>query len=81
MKCPSCQIDLRDDAKNCKKCGLDLQAAPMWKPSWKWHVRVLGIIYVVLVLAYFVISHFLKKLPPPYRLRDVPKDVTPWIKP
>jgi antibiotic biosynthesis monooxygenase (ABM) superfamily enzyme len=80
MKCPVCQIDVKDDAKTCKKCGVDLNQAPMWRPTWKWHLSVLAVIYVALIIAYFAISHFLKKLPPPYRLRDIPKEITPWIK-
>jgi hypothetical protein len=52
---------------------------PLWVPTWKWHVRTLGIIYVCLTVAYFLISMFLSRVPPPYKLREIPKDLTPWL--
>ena len=81
MKCPSCQAELKDEAKFCKKCGFDFETEPLWQPTWKWHLRVLGIICVVLIVAYFAITKFLSRLPPPYQLREIPKEITPWIKP
>jgi len=80
MKCVICQTENKDGSKSCRKCGTDLQLEPMWRPTWKWHLKVLAAIYVVLISVYFVISAFLKKVPPPYRMRDVPMDVTPWLK-
>jgi len=80
MKCIVCQTDNKDGAKVCRKCGVDMQLAPLWRPSWKWHLKVLGTIYVVLIAAYFGISQFLSRIPPPYRMREVPKDITPWLK-
>lgn len=79
MKCPACQLDNKENAKTCRKCGADMNAEPLWKPTWKWHAKVLGVIYAVLVVAYFGISTFLSKIPQPYRMREVPKDVTPWL--
>lgn len=55
-------------------------AEPMWSPTWKWHARTLGIIYVCLVIVYFSISTFLSRVPPPYKLREIPKELTPWLK-
>lgn len=80
MKCIVCQTDNKDGAKNCRKCGVDLLIEPLWQPSWKWHARVLGVTYVVLTGAYFAISYFLSRLPAPYALRDVPAEITPWLK-
>ena len=80
MICTVCQTDNKDVAKSCRKCGADLQIAPLWKPSWRWHGRVLAAIYVLLTIAYFAISTFLSKVPEPYRMRKIPKEVTPWIK-
>jgi hypothetical protein len=80
MKCSFCQTENKDGTKYCRKCGVDLVTDPLWKPTWIWHVKVLGVIYVVLIVAYFAISQFLKRVPEPYRMRDVPKDITPWLK-
>jgi hypothetical protein len=52
---------------------------PMWNPSWKWHAKTLGIIYVCLVVVYFAVSYLLSRVPPPYKLREVPKELTPWL--
>ena len=80
MICVVCQTDNKDTSKTCRKCGSDLQIAPLWKPTWQWHGRVLATIYVILAVAYFAISAFLSKIPEPYRMRKIPKEVTPWIK-
>jgi len=80
MKCIVCQTENKDTAKNCRKCGVNLQMEPLWRPTWRWHLKVLGIIYAVLIVAYFAISQFLSRIPPPYRMREIPKDVTPWLK-
>ncbi len=80
MKCVVCQTDNKEGARVCRKCGVDLQMAPLWAPTWKWHLRVLAVIYVTLIVAYFGISEFLMRIPEPYRLRVVSKDVTPWLK-
>jgi hypothetical protein len=80
MKCIVCQTDNKDTSKVCRKCGTDLAIEPLWRPTWKWHLRVLAIIYVVLIAAYFAISTFLSRIPQPYRMRQVPKELTPWQK-
>ena len=81
MKCIACQTENKEGVNSCKKCGANLQAEPLWKPTWQWHLKVLGIIYVVLIVAYFSISHFLGKVvSEPYRMRHVPIEVTPWLK-
>ena len=79
MICVVCQTDNKDTNKTCRKCGVDLSTPPLWRPTWKWHARVLAGIYVVLTVAYFAISTFLSRLPPPYRLRQIPKEITPWM--
>ncbi|MBI3291217.1 MAG: hypothetical protein HYZ73_00150 [Elusimicrobia bacterium] len=43
-------------------------------PSWRWHLKALGTIYVVLVITFFV----LKRLLAPY-VRSLPPEVTPWL--
>jgi antibiotic biosynthesis monooxygenase (ABM) superfamily enzyme len=75
MKCPKCQSENKDGVKTCKKCGTDLSQPPLWKPTWQWHLRVLGVIYVVLIVVFFALNSLLK----PY-LRQIPKDITPWLK-
>lgn len=79
MKCLVCQTDNKENSKNCRKCGTDLAIEPLWRPTWKWHGRTLAIIYVSLIIAYFAISQFLSRIPPPYRVREVPKEITPWL--
>lgn len=54
--------------------------APLWRPTWAWHAKTLAVIYLVLTIAYFAIDRFLSHLPEPYRLRDVPPEMTPWLK-
>ncbi len=78
--CPNCKTENKIKARNCKKCGWDLSMPAVWIPTWKWHLKVLGIIYTVLVVGYFVANALLKQLPPPYNLRNIPKEVTPWLK-
>ena len=75
MKCPSCSSENKDAATQCKKCGMLLNVQPMWSPDWHWHAKVLGTIYVGLIIAYFFLTWALK----PY-LRDIPPEVTPWLK-
>jgi hypothetical protein len=79
MICVACQTDNKETNKTCRKCGVDLQTAPLWKPSWAWHAKVLAGIYLVLIGVYFALSHFLGSLPQPYRLREIPKEITPWM--
>lgn len=53
---------------------------PSWRPTWKWHAKVLAAIYVFLAVFYVVVDRWLSRLPEPYRLRDVPQEMTPWLK-
>ena len=80
MICSVCGNDNKEGIKLCKKCGVDVNIEPLWRPNWKWHASVLGAIYVVLTIAYFAISKFLTDIPEPYRMREVPAEVTPWLK-
>jgi hypothetical protein len=78
MKCPKCNVDNKDTSKVCKKCGAEMKLAqdvPLWRPSWKWHGKTLMTIYAVLLVVFFLLNHFLK----PY-MRQIPKDITPWLK-
>lgn len=75
MKCPKCQIENKEGAKACRKCGTDLAQKPLWKPSWKWHGRTLVIIYAALIVIFLALNVVLK----PY-MRQIPKDITPWLK-
>ncbi len=74
----------KEPAKDNRKPAAPVAAAvplePSWRPTMQWHLRVLGGIYVVLIIVYFAVSAFLKKVPPPYRLREIPKEITPWMK-
>ncbi len=74
MKCPQCQVENKDLAKSCRKCGMNLQLPPLWQPTWAWHAKTLGIIYAVLIVLFFTAKSVLK----PY-VRHLPAEVTPWM--
>ena len=80
MKCPSCGQENKETAKNCKKCGLDFALPPPWMPDWKWHLKTLAGIYLGLILLFFIIKYLLRQLPPPYNIREIPPEITPWLK-
>jgi len=81
MKCPSCGQENKEGTKICKKCDRDLTLPPAWFPGWKWHVKTLSIIYLVLIAFFFTAKHYLAKLPPPYNIRTIPSEMTPWLYP
>ncbi|MFH1379006.1 MAG: zinc-ribbon domain-containing protein [bacterium] len=81
MICWQCAKENKDTAKICKKCGIDLRLPVIWKPSWKWHAKTLLIIYITLILTYIVGIGLIKKLKPPYNQREIPQEMTPWLKP
>ena len=76
MKCPKCTTENKDQAKVCRKCGLNLQLPPLWQPTWRWHLRTLGIIYALVIVFFFIVKGLLK----PY-VRKLPPEVTPWLHP
>lgn len=80
MKCTNCGQENKDASKECRKCGRDLAVSPAWFPDARWHLRTLGIIYGVLIAFYFSVSALLAKLPRPYHLREIPIEMTPWLK-
>ena len=67
--------------KSKKAAAQEAMISPPWFPDAKWHVRTLGIIYGILIVAYFAISHGLSMLPKPYHLRRIPMEMTPWLNP
>ncbi|MBL0349992.1 MAG: hypothetical protein IPP68_06430 [Elusimicrobia bacterium] len=57
------------------------ETAPvLWRPTWAWHLKTLAVIYLLLTIVFFAVDHFLSRLPEPYRLRDIPPEMTPWLK-
>jgi hypothetical protein len=76
MKCYRCGIENKPDAKICRKCAAELVVKPVWMPTWKWHLKVLGIIYILLIVTFFLLNWLLK----PY-MRKLPHNITPWLKP
>lgn len=74
MKCPHCSTDNKDAVKACRKCGAAL-AGEAWRPTWKWHLKTLSIIYAALIAVFFLMNFALK----PY-MRTIPSDLTPWLK-
>ncbi len=43
-------------------------------------MKTLSWIYIILVTLFFVSNHYLHKLKPPYHLREVPVETTPWLR-
>ncbi len=80
MKCTNCGQDNKDTAKVCRKCGRDLAVPPAWFPDAKWHLKTLGTIYAALICFYIVVSAALKTLPKPYHIRQIPIEMTPWLR-
>lgn len=74
MKCPACQVENKDQAKNCRKCGMNLQLPPLWVPTWAWHRKTLLILFVGVLIAFFAARVLLK----PY-VRSLPPEITPWM--
>jgi hypothetical protein len=60
MRCPKCGYDNKEDAKSCVKCKADLRPILIEEPTWKWHLKVLAIIYAILGIAYILLRIFLK---------------------
>jgi hypothetical protein len=81
MKCPHCGFENKKITKYCVKCKKDMTAPPEWFCDTRWHIKTLSIIYIVLIIGYFIISHILHKLPPPYDQRIIPPEMTPWLYP
>ena len=75
MRCTKCNSENKDEAKICKKCGTSLIVRQVWKPTWKWHLKVLGIIYVAIIALFFLINYLLRDY-----MRKLPTDITPWLK-
>ena len=67
--------------KSKKAAAQEALISPPWFPDAKWHLRTLGVIYAVLIVAYFGISRALSSLPKPYKLRRIPMEMTPWLNP
>ena len=74
MKCLKCQTENRDNQKTCKKCGSDMHQIEIWQPTWKWHFRVLAVIYGGLIVLFILLNIILK----PY-MRKIPVQITPWL--
>lgn len=81
MKCLNCGQENKVSTRLCKKCGRDMTLPPVWFPDWKWHLRTLAWIYLSLIVAFFTLNFLLHKLPPPYHMRNIPPEMTPWIYP
>jgi len=80
MKCPTCSVENREGATYCKKCGANLNLPAPWTPTWRWHLKTLLTIYAVLILFYLTVNAVLARLPEPYRPRQIPQELTPWLK-
>jgi len=82
IKCPKCGTKNPDKSPFCRRCKtrfdspkVPLKQEIIWQPDWKWHLKTLAIIYAVVVALYLGMNSILK----PY-IRNMPEDVTPWLK-
>jgi hypothetical protein len=70
-------------SKPAPKAAMPVSTPPpsaAWRPDLRWHLKVLGGIYLVLIVVYVLVTAVLSRAKPPYGLRDIPKEVTPWLK-
>lgn len=81
MKCLNCGQENKETAKACKKCSWDLTLPPSWFPDWKWHAKALAGIWAALILLFFAAKFALRRLPPPWNIREIPPETTPWLHP
>lgn len=81
MKCLNCGQENKEKAQSCKRCGRDLSLPPAWFPDWRWHLRTLSLIYCALIVLFFAVKTLLRRLPPPYHIRQIPPEMTPWLHP
>lgn len=79
MKCPECNVENAKGVTQCQKCDAHLYEIPSWFPNWKWHLKVLGAIYAVLIISFAVLKFTLPMLKPPYHIRQIPAETTPWL--
>jgi hypothetical protein len=56
------------------------QAPAAWEPDLRWHLKALAGIVLSLTVLYAAMNAFLSRLPAPYGLRDIPPELTPWLK-
>jgi hypothetical protein len=80
VKCLTCGQENKDIAKVCRKCSRELSTPPAWFPDLRWHLKTLGTIYVLLIASYLGVSWLLKSLPKPYNIRNIPIEMTPWLR-
>ncbi len=58
MKCPQCGKENEENKAFCVMCGAELTSGS-FSPDWKWHIKVLAVIYIVLASGYLVLKMFL----------------------
>ncbi len=46
--------------------------------DWKFHIKLLMVIYVSLILVFFSFKFFVSKLEKPYNKREIPAELKPW---
>ena len=43
-------------------------------------LKILGILYCIIIVGFLVLQYGLDKLDRPYHKRDIPAEITPWLK-
>ena len=43
-------------------------------------LKILCVLYCLITVAFFVLQYGLNKLERPYHKRDIPAEITPWLK-
>jgi hypothetical protein len=77
--CPLCKAPLKPAATACGKCAAPVTEG-FWRPDRWWHLKALTGIFIFLGVVYTGLNWFLSRVSPPYRLREIPPELTPWLK-
>ena len=53
--------------------------ANTFSPTISWYAKVLAIVLLFCIAAFFTLSFTVKKLPPSYQLKQPAPEITPWL--
>ncbi len=53
--------------------------ADTFSPTIRWYLKVLAILLLFCIAAFFTLSWTVKKLPPSYQVKQPAAEITPWL--
>ena len=57
-----------------------MMSAPSFIPTWKWHLKVLGVLLLLCAAAFWITGFAAKRfLPLSYQTRTATPQITPWL--